>query len=32
MKIRPVWAELFYADRQTHDETNSRVYQFREVA
>jgi len=34
MKVRPVGAELFHADRQTdgwtgrHDETNSRFLQF----
>jgi len=28
MKIRPVGAELFYADGQTHDEANKRFSQF----
>jgi hypothetical protein len=38
MKIRPVEAELFHADRQTdrridrHDKVNSRLWQFCELA
>jgi len=32
MKIRPVGADLFHADRQTHGESNSRFSQFCEHA
>jgi len=28
VKIRPVGAELFHADRQTRDEVSSRISQF----
>ena len=32
MKIRPVGAELFHADRQTYDDANGRFSQFRKRA
>jgi hypothetical protein len=32
MKVRPVGAELFHVDGQTHDEANSRASEFCERA